>query len=186
MRITFISRGISKSKALEQHIEESLDRVKAYFGDIADCKVVYRQEGRLKVVEITIIRRGDVFRCEKSHEDIYAAANDAIDTLWGMIRKYKTKIDRIRRNRHESKYEQIEAINNGHDVDEDVLEDVHVKHKKVTPNTMSVEEAIAAMNLVGHSFYIFINQETDKVSVVYKRDNKKYGDDSYGVIEVDR
>ena len=181
MKITFISRGISKSEALERDIEKGLKRVGDYFGDSAECRVVYRQEGRVKVCELTIVRRGDVFRCEKEHEDIFVAANDAIDTLWRKIRKYKSKIDKLRREKYESKLEFHTAQFDTKELQGQDIGDV--KNKKVKPDVMSVAEAAAALDLVGHDFYIFVNEETDTVSVIYKRNTNKHGD-SYGVIEV--
>ena len=50
-----------------------------------------------------------------------------------------------------------------------------VRTKTFTPQPMDVEEAILQMNLVGHDFFVFLNADTDKISVVYKRKHGKYG-----------
>lgn len=188
MRLNYISRGISKSQALENYIDRRMERVKKYFGDTADGTVVYRQEGRLMVCEITIVRGKDIFRCEKSHSDVYVAARNSIDTLWGTIRKYKSKIDKLRKERHLSKVEARVEEGKEDDpftIDEFIGQSMDlVKVKKVSPAVMTIAEAAAAIDLIGHSFYIFINQETDKVSVIYKRNREKYGEGYYGVIEL--
>ena len=57
-------------------------------------------------------------------------------------------------------------------------EDIVVKTKTIQPKPMDLEEAIMQMELLGHSFFVFKNVDTDKINVVYKR---KDGD--YGVIE---
>ena len=49
-----------------------------------------------------------------------------------------------------------------------------VKTKRFTVKPMSVEEAILQMNLLGHTFFVFKNQETDEMNVVYKRKDGKY------------
>jgi putative sigma-54 modulation protein len=50
-----------------------------------------------------------------------------------------------------------------------------VKRKSFDIKPMSVEEAILQMELIGHSFFVFINLETEAVNVVYKRSDDKYG-----------
>ena len=178
MKILYVSKGISKSEALENHIEKGLERAKEYFGDSAECKVVYRKDGKLKVCEITILRKGEVIRCEKKHEDMFTAANDAIDTLWGKIRKYKSKADKIRRGKHDSKIE----LHGEQMYEEDTFEqDIEIaRHKTISPDVMTIPQAALALNLVGHDFYTFVAKETGRVSVIYKRDNT----DSYGIIDV--
>ena len=49
-----------------------------------------------------------------------------------------------------------------------------IRHKKFVMNPMSVEEAILRMDLIGHTFFMFINASTDEVNVVYKRSDGKY------------
>ena len=50
-----------------------------------------------------------------------------------------------------------------------------VKSKRFTPKPMDVDEAILQLNLVGHSFFIFVNQKTNQINVVYKRKSGGYG-----------
>ena len=57
--------------------------------------------------------------------------------------------------------------------DEPMVKIEKVKHFEVKP--MDAEEAVMEMELVGHSFFVFRNGETDEVNVVYKRKNGTYG-----------
>ena len=63
-------------------------------------------------------------------------------------------------------------------IDEDEEEETVVKRKKIDLKPMSEEEAILQMELLGHSFYLYKDADTDKATVVYKRK-----DGNYGVIE---
>ena len=54
-------------------------------------------------------------------------------------------------------------------------EDVIVKTKTIAPKPMSMEEAIMQMELIGHSFFVYKDMETNLVSVVYKRHDGDYG-----------
>ena len=54
-------------------------------------------------------------------------------------------------------------------------EDVIVKTKSISPKPMDMEEAIMQMELIGHSFFVYRDVETNEISVVYKRHNGGYG-----------
>ena len=85
--------------------------------------------------------------------------------------KYKTRIAKRFKssqvfNKQFYKAENIEEK-------QDEFEIVRTKHFTLSP--MSPEEAILQMNLLGHSFFMFINAETDESAVVYRRNDGKYG-----------
>lgn len=61
----------------------------------------------------------------------------------------------------------------GEDAEPSNYEVVRVKSYEMKP--ISVQEAIMNMNLLGHTFYTFLNRETDKISTVYKRKDGDYG-----------
>ena len=50
-----------------------------------------------------------------------------------------------------------------------------VKRKKFELEPMTVDEAIVQMELLAHTFYVFLNMETDSVNVVYRRNDRDYG-----------
>ncbi|MNT78659.1 putative sigma-54 modulation protein [compost metagenome] len=61
-------------------------------------------------------------------------------------------------------------------VEEQDYDDLEVvRNKRFTLKPMDVEEAILQMNMVGHNFFVFSNIDTSEVSVVYKRNDGKYG-----------
>jgi putative sigma-54 modulation protein len=93
-----------------------------------------------------------------------------IDKLERQIRKNKTKLGK--RIRQES------VIPDNFQISEDIEEEQTfkvMKSKRFAIKPMSVEEAILQMNLLGHSFFVFSNGETDEVNVVYKRKDGNYG-----------
>ena len=98
---------------------------------------------------------------------MYAAIDLAVDKLERQIRKHKTKM--MSRERAQIVYED--------DIYEEESYDV-IKRKKVYLKPMDEEEAIVQMEMLGHTFYIFKDIETETVKVLYKR-----YDDTYGVIE---
>lgn len=103
---------------------------------------------------------------------MYAAIDLITDKLERQIRKHKTKVNRKFREKGTipmtfTTYENTEVN------DEDELEVVRTKHFDLKP--MDSEEAILQMNLLGHSFYVFTNADTNRTNVVYKRKDGRYG-----------
>ena len=108
-----------------------------------------------------------VLRAEEKHNDLYAAVDLVSDKLERQIRKNKTK---ARKNLKQT------IIFNDFDVEasEDV-DDSIVKRKVIDTKPMSEEEAILQMELIGHDFFLFKNDKTNDLCVVYKRKDKGYG-----------
>ena len=110
-----------------------------------------------------------LLRAEVVNNDLYNAIDLVIDKLEGQIRKYKTKLNRKSKdNKLAFNLASIEPL----DSDE---EDVIVKTKTISPKPMDMEEAIMQMELIGHSFFVYKDTETNLISVVYKRNDGNYG-----------
>ena len=108
-------------------------------------------------------------RAEVVDQDLYNAIDLVIDKLEGQIRKYKTRLNRKSKdNKLAFNLASIEPL-------EDEEEDVLVKTKTITPKPMDMEEAIMQMELIGHSFFVYRDTETDAISIVYRRNDGDYG-----------
>ena len=107
---------------------------------------------------------------------MYAAIDLAIDKLESQIRKNKTKINRSLRKR-----EGVADLFN-EDIDLEALErelvGPPVKKKTIDLEEMTSEEAITAMEMLDHDFYIYRDSESKNVHVLYLRN-----DGDYAVIE---
>ena len=102
-------------------------------------------------------------------DDLYAAIDEVVDKLEGQIRKYKTRLDR------KSPDKKL-AFNMASIVPLDTPEeDIVVKTKTIDPKPMDLEEAIMQMELIGHSFFVFTDTETNHIAIVYKRHDGDYG-----------
>lgn len=109
-----------------------------------------------------------LLRAEVVDQDLYNAIDLVIDKLEGQIRKYKTRLNRKSKdNKLAFNLASIEPL----EEEEDVL----VKTKTITPKPMDMEEAIMQMELIGHSFFVYRDTETDAISIVYRRNDGDYG-----------
>lgn len=179
----YIIRGqrMEVTEALRDYVEKKLSRLERYFEapPQSDVNVTLSVTKGQQAIEVTIPLPGALLRAEEKREDMYASIDFVVDKLERQIRKHKTKINRNFRQPGSARVLFKEDPGNGHGVattthdEEDDLELVRTKRFNLKP--MGVEEAILQMNLVGHNFYVFANTSSNDVSVVYRRNDGKYG-----------
>ena len=168
MKFNIHGKNIEVTDAIKGYIESKVGRVEKYFKDTnLTATVTVRARGKEQIVEVTIPASKMVLRAEEKHNDLYAAVDLVSDKLERQIRKNKTK---ARKNLKQT------IIFNDFDVEasEDV-DDSIVKRKVIDTKPMSEEEAILQMELIGHDFFLFKNDKTNDLCVVYKRKDKGYG-----------
>ena len=154
------------------------------------------------VVELTVIGKGPVIRAEARHSDKYVAFDEAVDHLVRRLRRAKDKRS-PHHGAHRAKSmgevsadafadidvtpaspEVIRRVETGSipvvsdaDLAEmDEAESPVVIRRKVFPAaTMSADDAVDQMELVGHDFYLYIDSNSNRASVVYRRKGWQYG-----------
>ena len=156
--------------AIKDYTETKLGKLDKYFKeDGVTANVLARVRGNSQIVEVTIPTSKFILRSEEENEDLYAAIDLVTDKLERQIRKNKTRLNRnIKENIKEFNFDY--EIND----DEEGKEKV-VKRKNIEMNPMDEEEAILEMELLGHSFFVYKDMDTNKVCVVYKRKDGDYG-----------
>ena len=168
MKITLRGKNIEITEAIEEKVSEKLSKLDKYFivSENVEAKVLVRTYPYGQKIEVTIPTEYVLLRAEVVDQDLYNAIDLVIDKLEGQIRKYKTRLNR------KSKDNKL-AFNLASIEDEE--EDVLVKTKTITPKPMDMEEAIMQMELIGHSFFVYRDTETDAISIVYRRNDGDYG-----------
>lgn len=172
MNITFTSRKTELDQKFKERAERKIKKFDRFFSD-ANAKIIVSRERDRFTVEITIKSKSMVFRAESTANDVFDALEGASDSLFRQIVKNKTRLEK--RLREDAFEQPIEGYS---DVDQEMDEYRIVKTKRFSIKPMMLDEAILQMNMVGHSFFIFRNGETEAINVIYKR---KQGD--YGLIE---
>ncbi|CAM3357384.1 Ribosome hibernation promoting factor [Hydrogenibacillus schlegelii] len=180
MRFLIRGENVEVTEALRAYAEKRLGgMLEKYFAEDASLTVhvtmkVYRDGHR---VEVTIPTPGLILRAEDKTGDMYAAVDNVAEKIARQIRKYKTRLHRKPRESDGLKGLFRETAEPS-DVApaEEAPRIVRVKRFALKP--MAAEEAALQMELLGHTFYVFQNAETDRIGIVYKR-----RDGSYGLIE---
>lgn len=175
MEIIIHGDKLKITKAMNDYIEEKLAKLNKYLenGDRVRANVIVKVKNHEQRVEITIPMKSFILRSEETKDDFYAAVDKAVDKLERQIRKNKTRMmsKQVKVN-YEFNFSEIEVD------EDDAKENKILKRKKVEVKPMNEDEAIIQMELLGHQFYMYMDSETLKPAVVYKRN-----DGNYGIIE---
>ena len=176
MKVTITGRQMNVWSEMEATIEKKLAKLDKYFGDNCSATATLSSKKNEKCIEITIYTGdGTIFRSEVREETFRTALDRCIYAIERQIRKHKT---RLAKKLREGAFDKV-MFDTGEDFEEDT-ESV-IRRKSFTIKPMSAEEAIMQMNLIDHEFFVFVDDKSGEVSVVYKR---KSGD--YGLIETTR
>ena len=175
MRITINAKNMTVSDAMEERIQKKLNKLDRYFRDEADVQVKLSQErGARNIAEITLVIDGVMLRAEEITSDMYQSVDRAADKIIRQIRRHRTKLEK---KADPAALEAFIADEEPVPAWEDTPDElVRVKRFQVKP--MAVEDAIAQMDMLGHSFFVFVNADTNITSVVYRR-----SDGTVGMIE---
>ncbi len=185
--MNFATRGqhFEVTDAIKDYVDKKLSRLERYFDapPVSDGMVTLSSNRGRFSVEVTIPLPGLLLRAEDRSEDMYASIDSVVDKLERQIRKHKTKLNRkFRQNDENLKAFFVEdpisaalAVDEDEDVEVETDEYEIVRNKRFLLKPMDVEEAILQMNLIGHTFFVFSNVNTQQVNVVYRRDDGKYG-----------
>ena len=171
MKVSIRGKNIAITEGIETKINKKLSMLDKYFimSDNVEAKVLIRTYPVGQKIEVTIPTEYVLLRAEVVDNDLYNAIDLVIDKLEGQIRKYKTRLSRKSKdNKLALNVASIEPLEHSE-------EDVIVKTKSISPKPMDMEEAIMQMELIGHSFFVYRDVETNEISVVYRRHNGGYG-----------
>jgi len=164
--------GFEVTDAIESYAEDKLIKIERYFKEELDAFVVCKIYKDHHKVEVTIPTKYYTMRAEVSNDDMYAAIDLTIDKLESQIRKNKSKITRSLQKK-EGVSELFSDLLDIEALERELV--TPVKKKSIVLDHMSIDEAIIAMDMLGHDFFIFKNEDTNKASVAYLRNDGKYG-----------
>ena len=169
MKVTIIGRQLNVWDEMKLAIEKKLQKFDKYFGDNCSATVTLSIKHAQKCLEITINAQDAIFRSEVSDETFRNALDRAVYLIERQIRKNKTRLERKLKN----VVFDGAIFDTGEDFEEEA--EFNVRRKAFPIKPMSVEEAIMQMNLLGHEFFVFRDDRTEEICVVYKRNDGGYG-----------
>ena len=168
MKFVYTSKDMAVSDSLKSRVEKKLSKLERYFREEPEATIRFKvQKGARNIAEITINAGGVILRAEESSNDMYLSIDHAVDKLESQIRRHRTKLEKRIRSSELEPVAEVPAF------EEQNYDIVRVKKFSVKP--MSVEDAITQMELLGHDFFLFMNEESESMNVLYRRHDGTYG-----------
>ncbi len=168
MRLQIYGKNLELTPRLQAQVENKLSKLGKYLRDDTEVQATLSVEKDRHKIEVTIPMRGTTIRAEEISQDMYSSIDMVQETIERQLRRHKTRLI----NRYQGGFSP-EYLEEDAGDEEDGIRIVRTKHFALKP--MDPEEACLQMDLLGHSFYVFRDSETDQVCVVYKRKDGAYG-----------
>ncbi len=172
MKITITGRKVNLRDNFKELAKKKLSRFDRIFDEDAEAAVVVTVERNRQTVEITIKSRGMIYRAEATDFEMNDALDQVVSSLSRQISKNKNRLDK---SIHSAAFDQYveDYLHSTEEEDTEEYKIVRTKHFFVKP--LSEEEAILQMNMLGHQFFMFRNETSGEINVVYKRKDGNYG-----------
>ncbi len=173
MKLTINARNMSVTPGITQRIEKKTNTMSRYLLPETEMQVRMRKEKNdNRVVEITVPMGNNVIlRSEAADQNLFVAIDQALTKMERQIRKHRTKLSKRLREDAFTAMPEPEYLEE--EPEEEQLKVVRRKTFPVRP--MSVEDATIEMELLGHSFFVFVNVDTDRTNVLYLRKDGNLG-----------
>ena len=170
MEIKVLGKEIKVTEAINEYVEKKLDRIEKYFEGDIDVVVTIRTEKTEQIAEMSVKVKQDTYRAVTAHKDMYASIDRDIDILEGQIRKIKTRKDKA--NKDDSIKSMNADLKEENTIENEIIKTIYYDIKPMTPE----DAKLKLQEKPQDRFITFINQETNKVNVLFKmKDNKNFG-----------
>ena len=169
MKFIIIGKNIEVTPGLKAAVEDKIGKLEKYFNPDTEVHVTLSVEKDRQKIEVTIPVKGSIIRSEQVSNDMYVSIDLVEEIIERQLKKYKNKI--VDKQQTAASFSKA-YVENDYTDDEEIK---IVRTKKFDIKPMYPEDACIQMELLGHSFFVFCNAETDQVNVVYKRKGNTYG-----------
>jgi len=169
MKITVNGRQMNVRDDMKAMVQKKLAKFDKFFIDEGEATVTFSKKRNRENLELTINAANTIFRCEIEDETFQNALDKAIETIERQIRKNKTRLEKRFKKDAFGEDFRFDSDNDKED------SEFRIRTKTFFFKPMSVEEAILQMNLLGHQFFVFEDDESGDTCVVYTRKDGAYG-----------
>ena len=186
MKLVLQSKNIEITDAIREYVNQKIERAVSHFENITtgiDVNISVAKNPRIaasQVAEVTIYANGATIRAEEASEHLYASIDLVADKISRQLRKYKersfSKKDRTDGSKEVGEELDLELLDyNLADNRSATLPAEVVRTKYFAMSALTIEEALAQLQLVDHDFYMYRSVETGEINVVYRRNHGGFG-----------
>lgn len=170
MKVEIVQKNYDSSDKLSDLIIKKTSKLSKYFDENAVIKVLLKKEKDIYKMEITAMFNGSFIRSEINGENMY----DNIDILLPKIEKQVIKNkEKLKKKFKENAFKDKDYLYLQSIEQEKPSKISKIKSFEVVPQLL--EDAIDEMNMLEHDFYVFLNEKTNKLQIVYRRNDGDIG-----------
>lgn len=166
MNIIVNGRHLEITPALRSYAEEKIGRFEKYISNITEAVVTLGVEKYRHKAEVLLKVSGVMIQAESVTGEVYSAIDEVVDKLEKQVLKHKEKIHSYRKGEKKAPAPVSAAASEKGRI---------IKHKRFDMKPMDTEEAVNQMELLDKDFFVFANQVSGDINVVYRRKDGNYG-----------
>jgi putative sigma-54 modulation protein len=176
MELQIFSKNMEIPADIQGYVQKKIVKLARYLPDITEAKVEIHEQNTKSpkhryTAQVTLNSKGVILRGEEKGERVRVALDAVVEVLERQIERYKGKL-----------YYKGRGVSPARQPEEDVVAEKEtrdlpkvVRLKRFTVKPMSVSEASEQMELLGHSFFLFVNSDNDRLCLLYRRNDGNYG-----------
>lgn len=192
MKLVIQGKNIEITDSIRNYVHQKIEKAVSHYQHLTlevDVHLSIARNPRIsaeqQIAEVTIYVNGAVIRAEEHSEVLYASIDMVADKIARQLRKYKEK-RRGHRDHTSVKAASVDTVEVRGGLTPEAVQELITERQPELPKEvvrmkyfpmlpMDVEQALDQLQLVGHDFYMFHNQETNEINVIYKRNHGGYG-----------
>jgi len=167
MNIIVTGRNFEITPALRDYAEKKIAKFERYLSNITEAIITLSIQKYQHKAEVLLKANGYMIQAEGVTGEIYSSIDEVVEKLEKQIKKYKEKINSHRKGENKAPQSTSSA--------ETETEPRIIKLKRFEIKPMSPEEAAMQMELLDKNFFVFENDRTGQLNVIYKRTDGNYG-----------
>jgi len=174
MQITVKGKSYDVTDAMREYAQSRVRKIIRHFDGVISTDVTLTTERNWRVVEITVYASGFILRAEDRTNDMYASIDLVIDKLAKQLKKQKGKWEKRMRSQKQVEMGLFltQTPRGERDADEQELimnNPMVVRVPMMSQKPMTIEEAIKEMEALNFSFFVFLNDRTETINIIYPR-----------------
>lgn len=166
MKIIVNGRHLEVTPALKSYAEEKIGKFEKYLSNITEAVVTLSVEKYRHKVEVLLKANGVMIQAEGITGEIYSSIDEVVEKLEKQVKKYKEKLVSHRKGENKAS-----AVPTAPFYEEGTI----IKKKRFDMKPMSPEEAVMQMDLLDKDFFVFANDTSGDINVIYRRKDGNYG-----------
>ena len=168
MNIIINGKHLEVTPALKKYSEEKIKRFDRYLSDISEAVITLSVEKYRHKAEVLLKANGLLIQAESVTGEIYSAIDEVSDKLDRQVRKYKEKLVSHRKTTGKTTDvpDSPDPLHEG---------GIIIKNKRFELKPMNPDEASMQMELLDKNFFVFQNDISGEINVIYKRRDGNFG-----------